>query len=74
MQFAGLAEKGMKAEDVGRVAAESLLEALATGGCVDEWLQDQLVVFMALASGRCCWPYLTPSAALRYAAVVAQAC
>lgn len=42
----------MKAEDIGRTAAESLLDALATGGCVDEWLQDQLVVFMAMASGR----------------------
>jgi len=49
---AGLAERGVKAEDVGRIAAEALLEALAAGGCVDEWLQDQLVVFMALADGR----------------------
>jgi RNA 3'-terminal phosphate cyclase len=51
--LAGLVEKGAKAEDIGRIAAEVLLEALATGGCVDEWLQDQLIVFMALASGRC---------------------
>lgn len=51
--MSGLAEKGVRAEDVGRIAAESLLEALATGGCVDEWLQDQVIVFMAMASGRC---------------------
>jgi RNA 3'-terminal phosphate cyclase (ATP) len=47
-----LVEKGVRAEDIGRIAAESLLEALATGGCVDEWMQDQLIVFMAMASGR----------------------
>lgn len=48
----GLAEKGVCAEDVGRIAAESLLEALGTGGCVDEWMQDQLIIFMAEADGR----------------------
>lgn len=42
----------MRAEDVGRIAAESLLEALGTGGCVDEWMQDQLIIFMAQADGR----------------------
>eukprot|EP00727_Mastigamoeba_balamuthi_P001467 m51a1_g11317 putative rna 3 -terminal phosphate cyclase (109) ;mRNA; f:106145-108247 len=40
------------AEDVGREAAEQLLRDLDQGGCVDEYLQDQLIIFMALAHGR----------------------
>ena len=50
--IAALAKKGKTSEQVGEAAAEELLEALAHGGCVDEWLQDQLVIFMALADGR----------------------
>lgn len=38
-------------EDVGKEAAENLLKGLEGGGCVDEWLQDQIVIFMALADG-----------------------
>lgn len=34
---------------MGQQAAEELLEGLASGGCTDQWLQDQLVIFMALA-------------------------
>ncbi len=34
-----LAERGVTSEDVGRRAGEALVEALATGACVDEWLQ-----------------------------------
>ena len=40
-----------KARDVGREAAHELLQTLDDGGCVDEWLQDQLILFMALAEG-----------------------
>lgn len=36
---------------VGREAAEELLKALDGSGCVDEWLQDQIIIFMALAEG-----------------------
>lgn len=39
----------MPAEDIGQRAAAELLEALASGACCDQWLQDQLVIFMALA-------------------------
>ena len=35
----------------GAQAAAELLKGLASGGCVDEWLQDQLIIFMALAHG-----------------------
>lgn len=52
--FAGTAcgAKGKHAELVGRKAADFLVENHKHGGCVDEYLQDQLIVFMALAQGR----------------------
>lgn len=37
--------------DVGIEAAEELCSTLADGGCVDEYLQDQLILYMALAHG-----------------------
>ena len=40
-----------KAKQVGVEAAEELLSTLHDGGCVDEWMQDQLILFMALADG-----------------------
>lgn len=49
---AALAERGKTSEQVGQAAAEELLEGLAHGGCVDGWLQDQLIIFMAVAQGR----------------------
>ncbi|PIK44878.1 putative RNA 3'-terminal phosphate cyclase-like [Apostichopus japonicus] len=51
--FAGsaLGKKGVQAEEVGRSATESLVQSLSDGGCVDEHLQDQLIIFMALADG-----------------------
>jgi len=36
---------------VGTDAAEELWSALELGGCVDDWLQDQLILYMALADG-----------------------
>ncbi|XP_075038638.1 RNA 3'-terminal phosphate cyclase [Mixophyes fleayi] len=51
--FAGssLGKRGVSADRVGAEAAEILLRNLRHGGCVDEYLQDQLIVFMALADG-----------------------
>jgi len=40
-----------KARDVGQQAAQQVIDALQVGGCVDEWLQDQLILYMALAEG-----------------------
>lgn len=37
---------------LGRWAAVRLVSALETGAAVDEYAQDQLIIFMALASGR----------------------
>lgn len=39
-------------ETAGVRAADELIASINEGGCVDEWLQDQLIVFMALAEGR----------------------
>ncbi|GAM27378.1 hypothetical protein SAMD00019534_105530 [Acytostelium subglobosum LB1] len=43
---------GIPAEEVGETAAISVLNDLLHGGCMDEYLQDQLIIFMALAKGK----------------------
>lgn len=35
-------------------AVESLRASLVSGSCVDEHMQDQLIIYMALAEGRSC--------------------
>ncbi|XP_034529593.1 RNA 3'-terminal phosphate cyclase [Notolabrus celidotus] len=52
--FAGsaLGKKGVYADKVGMEAAEMLLRNIRNNGCVDEFLQDQLIIFMALAKGK----------------------
>jgi RNA 3'-terminal phosphate cyclase (ATP) len=47
-----LGETKKRGHVVGREAAEELIETIEDGGCVDEWLQDQLILFMALAKGK----------------------
>uniref|UniRef100_A0A673IWD3 RNA 3'-terminal phosphate cyclase n=1 Tax=Sinocyclocheilus rhinocerous TaxID=307959 RepID=A0A673IWD3_9TELE len=51
--FAGssLGKKGVYADKVGIEAAEMLLRNIRHNGCVDDFLQDQLIMFMALANG-----------------------
>ncbi len=44
-------ERNVPFQEVGVRAAEELAAALHHGGCVDEYLQDQLVIFAALAEG-----------------------
>ena len=44
-------DRGQEAGGVGEAVAGELLGTLDHGGCVDEYLQDQLVIFMALAAG-----------------------
>ncbi|XP_007901105.1 RNA 3'-terminal phosphate cyclase [Callorhinchus milii] len=46
-----LGKRGVPADKVGTEAAELLLKSLQHGGCVDEHLQDQIIIFMALANG-----------------------
>jgi RNA 3'-terminal phosphate cyclase (ATP) len=47
-----LCGRGQDAGTTGLQAADELVQAWRDGGCVDDWLQDQLVFFMALAEGR----------------------
>jgi len=55
-----LGKKGIDTKDVGTEAAEELWRGLEKGGCVDEYLQDQMIIFLALAKGtsrvRVGWP------------------
>lgn len=47
-----IGSKGTDAAKIGRAAAKELLGNLIHGGCVDEYLQDQIIIFLALAKGR----------------------
>ncbi|KAJ7632301.1 RNA 3'-terminal phosphate cyclase domain-containing protein [Roridomyces roridus] len=44
-------KKGASANAVGEEAANELIKGLEAGGVVDEWLQDQVILFMCLAEG-----------------------
>ncbi|KAF8163086.1 RNA 3'-terminal phosphate cyclase domain-containing protein [Crassisporium funariophilum] len=44
--------KGLDPEKVGEQAVDELIKGLNEGGCVDEWMQDQIIIFMALADGK----------------------
>ncbi|KAG2157580.1 RNA 3'-terminal phosphate cyclase [Suillus bovinus] len=44
--------RGRDPEEIGKEAAEELLRNLRHDGCVDEYLQDQIIIFIALAKGR----------------------
>ncbi|KAF9346338.1 hypothetical protein BGX26_002162 [Mortierella sp. AD094] len=52
--FGGGALGGSKRalEEIANEACEELLRNLRHGGCVDEYLQDMIVIFMALAKGK----------------------
>lgn len=45
-------ELGKRAEAVGREAGAQMVADLAAGACVDHHVQDQLLVFLALAAGQ----------------------
>lgn len=47
----GLGSKGTSAASVGADAADELIKAIKGGACVDEYLQDQIIIFLALAKG-----------------------
>ncbi|KAF7796539.1 hypothetical protein EIP86_007719 [Pleurotus ostreatoroseus] len=44
--------KGKDSSTVGEQAADELIRNLNEAGCVDEYLQDQLIIFLALAAGK----------------------
>ena len=43
--------KGVDSTQTAREAVEELVRGLKDGGCVDEYLQDQMLIFLALAKG-----------------------
>ena len=47
-----LGSSKLSSNKTGVKAAEEFLEAVECGGCVDKHIQDQLIIFMALAPGR----------------------
>lgn len=47
-----LGKRGASNQEVGKKAAEALLESLKGKVCADKNLQDQLIIFMALAKGK----------------------
>ncbi|KAL4459062.1 hypothetical protein ABPG75_013927 [Micractinium tetrahymenae] len=69
----GLGERGVPAEAIGERAAGELMDVLASGACADEWLQDQLIIFMALAEGRSQLLTGEPTLHTRTACMVAEA-
>jgi RNA 3'-terminal phosphate cyclase (ATP) len=46
-----LGKPGLKAEKVGEIAANVIIDELRSGAGVDEFLADQLIPYMALAGG-----------------------
>jgi RNA 3'-terminal phosphate cyclase (ATP) len=46
-----LGKPGLKAEKVGEIAANAIIDELRSGAGVDEFLADQLIPYMALAGG-----------------------
>ncbi len=47
-----LAKRGVPAEQIGREAARDLISQFRTGAPVDKYLADQLIPYMALATGK----------------------
>lgn len=68
-----LGQRGVPAEALGQRAAEELADCVDSGACVDPWLLDQLVLFMALAAGRSEVVAAEPTLHTRTAVAVAQA-
>ena len=46
-----LGKKGITAEAVGLEAVQQLIDDLSHEACVDQFMQDQLIIFMGLANG-----------------------
>ncbi len=47
-----IGEKGKSAEKVGQEAASLLKKSLDSGACLDEWMADQILPYLALAKGK----------------------
>lgn len=47
-----IGEKGVPAEEVAKQAVSTLIDDLQAKSCVDQYMQDQVVIFMGLAQGQ----------------------
>ncbi len=47
-----IGKKGVPAERVGKECADGLIDSVESGAALDKWMSDQMLVFMALASGK----------------------
>ncbi|KAF9452817.1 RTC domain-containing 1 [Macrolepiota fuliginosa MF-IS2] len=52
MGGSAVGKKGLEPRVVGKSAVEELFKGIEAGGCVEEWMQDQMIIFMALAEGK----------------------
>ena len=68
----GLGERGVPAEVIGQRAADELADVLESGACVDDWMLDQLVIFMAAAAGESVVVAREPTLHARTAMAVAE--
>ena len=48
----GIGRRGVRSEEIGKEVAEEFLKSLRSGAALDKWMGDQIVPFIALASGR----------------------
>ncbi|VVB59657.1 RNA 3'-terminal phosphate cyclase [uncultured archaeon] len=55
-----LGERGKSAESVGEEAAKKLKKQIDSGACLDEWMADQIVPYLALAGGSVKVAEITP--------------
>lgn len=65
-------ERGVSPEATGAQVAVELAGALSSGSCVDQWAQDQLIIFMALAKGTPRMLCSSPTLHTRTAMVIAE--
>lgn len=65
-------ERGVSPEATGAQVAVELAGALSSGSCVDQWAQDQLIIFMALAKGTPRMLCSSPTLHMRTAMVIAE--
>ncbi|CAD7703649.1 unnamed protein product, partial [Ostreobium quekettii] len=65
-------EKHQPAAAAGSQAAREVIDAIQSGCCVDTWMQDQMIIFMALAKGKSRMRCTEPTLHSRTAMVLAE--
>ncbi|MDY6778731.1 MAG: RNA 3'-terminal phosphate cyclase, partial [Candidatus Nanohaloarchaea archaeon] len=54
-----LGEKGKRSEQVGKEAAESLVERMGGPGVIDPWMADQVMPYLGVCGGEVLLPRVT---------------